>query len=207
MGQFFAIRFSDGLGSVASFVEVPRAIEHQRGYKIVTADSYEEACEKLNSLYMEDDYADKRVSIYTDGSCKDWGCQVLAGWAWVAYKNGVQFDSDRGVIEYAISRNIDGETAAVLAALREAKVNNWYVHLYHDYTGIAKWAHGEWTANGAVGRRYVQGLERIGLAEDQVRFHFVRGHSKVVGNDKADKLAAKAIAEFIEKHPIAHLWE
>lgn len=119
------------------------------------------------------------------------------------YSYGVQFILPNGTEdeishygndpEYIDDNNIAGEIFGVINALDWA-ISRGYkkIKIYHDYVGLKKWASGEWTAKSEVAKMYVDAykLKSKGL---EVEFEKVTGHSNIIYNDKADKLAKDAL--------------
>lgn len=95
--------------------------------------------------------------------------------------------------EWTAMRNVCGEVMGCMAAIEKAmELGLPVLHVYHDYTGIACWPDGAWSANKPETQHYrdfVQDARRRGL---KVVFHKVAGHTGVPGNEKADQMAKQA---------------
>ena len=137
---------------------------------------------------------------YTDGACR--GNPGPGGW-------GVLLEFEDGAVREL--RGASGRTTnnrmelqAVIAAL-EALPAGAAVEVVTDseyvMKGITEWI-GRWKRNGwrTAGRRAVrnrdlwQNLDRLAAARE-VAWRWVRGHSGVAGNERADALANQAIDE------------
>lgn len=105
-----------------------------------------------------------------------------------AHLNGSGSDS-----EMAAMRNVAGEILgcekAVSFAL-EKDVKN--ITIIHDYTGIERWATGDWKRNKKSTKDYHKFIKK---AKKKIDIYFlkVRGHSGVEGNEIADQLAKSAV--------------
>ena len=143
--------------------------------------------------------AARPVVIYTDGACKGnpgpggWGARLVAGDNVKEIHGG----------ELATTNN-RMELTAVIRAL-ESLTRECDVDLYTDSQyvkqGIESWIHG-WKRNGwkTADRKPVKNAELWRELERQavrhnVRWHWVKGHSKDAGNERADALANLGVEE------------
>lgn len=141
------------------------------------------------------------VTIYTDGGCRGnpgpggWGAWLRWGEHETALKGG----------EHNTTNNRMELMAAIMAlrALkRPCRVALWTDSEYLR-RGITEWIHG-WIKRGwkTAAKTPVKNADlwRSLLEETQrhqVEWHWVKGHSGVAGNEKADRLANEAIDELI----------
>lgn len=129
-------------------------------------------------------------AIYVDGSFLN----GRYGWGFAAYRDGVLIHTANGSDdkeEAAALHNVAGELKATIEAVRWAKEEGFApITIYHDYAGIAEWALGHWKTNRDLTRRYADYISRY---LSWVNFCKVTGHTGVVGNEMADKLAKEAL--------------
>jgi len=137
------------------------------------------------------------VIVYTDGACR--GNPGPGGWGAVLTYRGRERTLHGAAPDTTNNRM---ELSAVIAALRALKRRSRVrVHTDSQYVmqGITQWLP-NWKARGwrTTGRTPVknvdlwQELERLVAAHD-VSWTWVRGHTGVAGNERADALANEAI--------------
>lgn len=129
-------------------------------------------------------------AIYVDGSF----LKGRYGWGFAAYRDGTLIHTANGADdkeEAAALHNVAGELKATIEAVRWAQEEGFSpITIYHDYAGIAEWALGHWKTNRDLTRRYADYISRH---LSWVNFCKVVGHTGVVGNEMADKLAKEAL--------------
>jgi ribonuclease HI len=89
-------------------------------------------------------------------------------------------------------RQIRGELEAVEYAIEKAiEDGKKTIEIRYDYTGIEKWATGEWKANNSHTRRYQYRIEEL-KKKIEIKFHKVDAHTGDVFNELADLEAKRA---------------
>lgn len=139
----------------------------------------------------------KAVTIYTDGACS--GNPGPGGWGALLIYDGVEKELSGGELETTNNRM---ELLAAIRAL-EAIKRPCRIELYTDSNylrqGITEWVHG-WKRNGwkTADRKAVKNVdlwEQLHALVDKhdISWHWVKGHSGDVHNDRVDALARQAI--------------
>ena len=143
------------------------------------------------------------VEIFTDGACK--GNPGPGGWGAVIRSGAREKEISGGE---PITTNNRMELLAAIRGL-EALNRPCRVNLYTDSNyvrdGITKWVHG-WKRNGwkTADRKPVKNAELWQALVDaasthQVEWHWVKGHSGHPENERADRLACDAAAQFMKR--------
>lgn len=148
------------------------------------------------------------IHIYTDGACEP--NPGAGGWAFVVYDgNGFETNNRNGG-DVQSTNNIM-EMTAVLAALEYAKLSGLIPHettIYSDsqycVKGCNEWRH-SWERKGW--EKGKPKLANAGLWKAIAAAHnafpckiiWVRGHSGVIGNERADRLADKGRKHALER--------
>ncbi|OUO75544.1 hypothetical protein B5F53_18225 [Blautia sp. An249] len=95
--------------------------------------------------------------------------------------------------EFISLRNVAAELEGVKEAISWAlQYNKTKITIYYDYEGIEKWATGQWKANKAITRKYVQFVQEKSKAL-QIEFIKVPAHAGVKYNEEADSIAKNAL--------------
>jgi ribonuclease HI len=137
------------------------------------------------------------VEIYTDGACR--GNPGPGGWAALLVAGGVRKEVSGAEAQTTNNRM---ELMAAIGGLGALK-RRCAVHLYTDskyvLQGITEWLP-NWKARGwkTASRQPVKNQdlwERLDVAaqEQDIEWHWVKGHSGDEGNEYVDKLANEAI--------------
>lgn len=92
------------------------------------------------------------------------------------------------------SNNIGPEVFAVINALDWALSKGYSsISIYHDYIGISKWASGEYKAKSEIAKWFTDKLNKKYNDLLDIKFIHVPGHSGVLYNEEADRLATEAM--------------
>jgi ribonuclease H-related protein len=158
---------------------------HAWNNKVSVAESVAESSAEGSVLSGKDyDY-----EVYTDGSYRN----GKYSYGYVFVKEGqVVYEGNGGGenLEAAVMRNVAGEIAAVIHAVKKAASLNTRIRIYHDYSGISHWVTGAWQAKNKFTQAYVKFMkEHQGLYS----FEKVAGHSGNQFNDYVDRLAKEAL--------------
>ena len=137
------------------------------------------------------------VEIFTDGACS--GNPGPGGWGALLRWNGHERELSGGE---TMTTNNRMELMAAIMALESLK-RGVTVRLYTDSTyvrdGITKWLHAwkkrEWRTADKKPVKNVDLWQRLeaALGEHKIEWHWVRGHSGHVENERVDLLAREAI--------------
>jgi len=139
----------------------------------------------------------KIVRIYTDGACS--GNPGPGGWGAVLTYGGREKEIHGGEGDTTNNRMELMAVIQALAALKKPLV----VHIYTDSTyvkdGMEKWLHG-WKKNGwrTAAKKPVKNIDlwqqlETALLPHSVKWHWVKGHSGHLENERADELARRGI--------------
>ncbi|MED7789245.1 ribonuclease HI [Francisella sp. 19X1-34] len=143
------------------------------------------------------------VIAYTDGACK--GNPGIGGWGAILSYNGVEKEI------YGAEKETTNNRMELLAAIRtlETLKRKCDITIFTDskylQNGIKQWL-ANWKANGwkTAAKKEVKNKDLWQELDSLSQIHnitwsWVKGHSGNQGNEKADELANKAIAELMEK--------
>ena len=143
------------------------------------------------------------VEIFTDGACK--GNPGPGGWGAIVRSGAHEREMSGGE---PLSTNNRMEMMAAIRALQALK-RPCAVTLYTDSNylrdGITKWIHG-WQKNGwkTADRKPVKNAELwqellAAVGQHTIDWKWVKGHAGHPENERADKLASDAAAQFIKR--------
>jgi ribonuclease HI len=135
--------------------------------------------------------------VYTDGSYVNGNY----AWAYVFVKNDQIVYEDSGIgknPEAAAMRNVSGEIAAVLYAVKRAAGLKARIRINHDYAGIACWVNGQWQTRNVYTELYVRLMKQY---QGYYVFRKVQAHSGDKYNEYVDKLAKAALVGTRENGP------
>jgi ribonuclease HI len=141
--------------------------------------------------------SEREVEIFTDGACS--GNPGPGGWGCVLLYNGHRRELSGGDRSTTNNRM---ELQAVIAAMEVLKrpcrviIHTDSVYVMKGMTEwLAQWKRRNWRTAGRQAVKNVelwQRLEQV-LAPHKVRWRWIKGHSGVAENERADELARRAI--------------
>jgi ribonuclease HI len=155
----------------------------------------------------------EHIEIYTDGACK--GNPGKGGWGVLLKYRGVEKEIYGAEV---LTTNNRMELTAAIRALEALKRPGLLVHLYSDsryvLSGIEQWLP-VWKAKAwktsnrkpVLNQDLWQQLDQLNQ-QHQVVWHWVKGHSGDTGNERADGLANRGIAELaqpLQETPLAQV--
>lgn len=194
--KFYAVRKGRHTGIFLSWAKCQKETTGFKGAIFKSFPTLEEAKKYLMDAPFSENSIDKNFSmssgrfIFVDGSYRE----GKYSWAFVAYQDGIVCHTANGKgtsIEDANLRNVAGEIEAVLHAVKWADAVEWQdFTIIHDYSGLAEWACGRWKTNLPLTQYYAQ---KMFPYRSRVKFQKVTGHTGVVGNELADRLAKEAL--------------
>lgn len=199
--KFYAVRQGREKGVFTSWAECKNAIFGFSGAVYKSFESEVDARawfngDSLSQAFPEGKNEDSSITsflvdyeVYTDGSYVDG--QYSWAYAFVKDDEVVFEDSNAGKNPAAAAmRNVAGEIAAALYAVKRAAQMGVRIRILHDYAGIAFWVTGEWRAKNEFTQAYVKLMhEHKGVYV----FEKVKAHSGNKFNDHVDKLAKAAL--------------
>ncbi|HEX7064276.1 MAG TPA: ribonuclease H family protein [Bacillales bacterium] len=190
MANYYVVKVGRETGIFQTWEACRKQVEGYSGAVYQSFPTLEKA-----RIFLSGKDASEAIAIYIDGSYKEsvglysYGCVILSPEQETF--SGVGLDQADASL-----RNVAGELLGAMKAIEWACQHQYKaVVLYHDYTGLAKWASGEWTARTEQTREYVAFLEQYRERID-ISFVKVEAHSGNRYNDEADRLAKQALADY-----------
>lgn len=142
------------------------------------------------------DNASDAIQIYTDGACS--GNPGPGGWGVFLRWRGYEKELSGGEPDSTNNRMELMAAIQALESLKRASVVDLHTDSTYVRDGITKWIHG-WKRNGwkTSAKKPVKNEDLwkrldAALADHQVSWHWVKGHSGHPENDRADELATAA---------------
>ena len=136
------------------------------------------------------------IQIYTDGACS--GNPGPGGWGVFLRWRGHEKELSGGEPDSTNNRMELMAAIQALESLKRASVVDLHTDSTYVRDGITKWIHG-WKRNGwkTSAKKPVKNEDLwkrldAALADHQVSWHWVKGHSGHPENDRADELATAA---------------
>lgn len=140
------------------------------------------------------------MKIWTDGACS--GNPGPGGWGALLVWNGHELELKGGSAETTNNRMELTAAAEALEALTRSAKADLYTDSQYVRGGItqwlANWKRNDWRTADRKPVKNVDLWQRLDAAREghDVSWHWVRGHSGTVGNERADQLAREGMAPF-----------
>lgn len=191
MAKFYAVKVGRKPGIYLSWDECKKQVDKFKGAVYRSFNSEVEAKAFIGEKKLE---LDNGLIAYVDGSYNvktkeyGFGCVIIEEQQIIKEMYGKGND-----INYVSMRNVAGEILGSICAMEYAKNSEYpQICIYYDYEGIEKWANGLWKAN-KLGTQEYQKKVAAYRKELEIVFVKVLAHSGDFYNERADKLAKKAV--------------
>lgn len=148
------------------------------------------------------------LTVYTDGSYDSKNQLSSSAMIFLDNKENVLHKSSFVVTDKELNkgRNVTGEAAAVIEAIRYAIKNDYKkIHIFHDYIGLLKWVVGADEAKEHVSKLYLEFIENTQKKYDiDIKFTWIEAHHdtkdrRTIYNHDVDRLAASTLENYIKK--------
>ena len=192
--KVYAIKEGRVTGIVKTWDECQASVKGYSGAVYKSFTDEKEAIQWLNNKgEISSDDESEFMDVYTDGSFVN----GQYSWAYVFVQGDQIVCEDKGLgknTDAASMRNVAGELAAVLYAVRQAVKMGVKIRIHHDYAGIAFWVTGEWKAQNEYTKKYVELMNQY---KGNFTFKKVAAHTGYKFNEYVDQRAKEALG--IEK--------
>lgn len=196
-GKYYAVRVGKNPGIYDTWQDCSYQVIGYKGAEYKKFNTIDEARDYIKETLTFSDNVDfdsvkaNEMIVYVDGSYNDKTGE---------FGYGVVSFTDKGKESYggkfasadAAHRNVSGELYAAMHAMDKAlEEGKEKLYIHYDYSGIERWAIGEWKTNVELTRRYKRKFDEV---KDKLKICFikVKAHSNDPYNDEADKLAREA---------------
>lgn len=189
--KFYAVKKGYQTGIFLTWAECQKQTQGFKGALFKSFPTREEAEAYLNEQpnVTISEQVDNRYYIYVDGSYINgeysWGMAIFYHGQLIETYNG------KGTLSQPSElHNIAGEIQGAIEATKWAIAHDEKIVICHDYIGLSEWATGNWKTNKELTKAYAQFMKpHLNL----VAFKKVTGHTGIIGNELADKLAKQAL--------------
>lgn len=189
--KFYAVKVGRETGIFTTWAKCENAIRGFSGavYKRFDSESAAQEWFNDNRSELRENSQPTDYEVYTDGSYLNG--QYSWAYAFVKDDEVVYEDSEAGKSpEAAVMRNVAGEIAAVVYAVKRAAELGVTIRIYHDYAGIAFWVTGEWRAKNEFTQGYCKLMNEY---QGIYVFEKVKAHTGNKFNEYVDKKAKAAL--------------
>ena len=136
-----------------------------------------------------------RPYAFTDGSYNP--VTGIAGWGGLLVLEDDTEIELSGVVtdpEWNAMRNIASEVCGAMDAVARARqLGLKTLHIYYDCAGVEMWPTGGWDATKRCTKFYATAMKSAAAAGLDIKYHKVRAHTGIPGNETADRLAKRAV--------------
>ena len=203
--KIYAVKKGKKTGLFYNWDECKAAVDGYPGAEYKGFLSEEEAREYLSGIECskEKSVSDKKeeslqnqIIAYVDGSFDvkigkySFGCIIIMPNGEIIRESG---NGDNP--ESVALRNVTGEMLGAMFAVKWCDVNGYAaVQICYDYSGIEKWATGEWKAKNNLTQKYAAFMNEH-KKKMKISFKKIAAHTGDKYNEEADKLAKAALVE------------
>lgn len=188
-GKCYAVKVGRVPGIYSTWDECKEQIDGYTGASYKKCANISAAMDFINTGHWDCTREDAEVIAYVDGSFND--TNQTYGWGVVILVNGseIPLSGCGNDPEVATMNNVAGEIIASMKAMKFC-LDNGYKSLFivHDYEGTAKFCSREFEADRKHTKLYTDYYDRV-KTKLAIGFEWVKGHSKNIYNEKADRLA------------------
>ncbi|MPN00806.1 hypothetical protein SDC9_148004 [bioreactor metagenome] len=189
--KYYAVKAGRETGLFTTWAACKKSIHGFSGAVYKSFESESAAQDWLNDKRsgLRENTLPTSYEVYTDGSY--YNGQYSWAYAFVKDDEVVYEDSNTGTSpEAAKMRNVAGEIAAALYAVKRAAELGVTIRIYHDYAGIAFWVTGEWRAKNEFTQKYAKLMNEY---RGVYVFEKVKAHTGNKFNEYVDKKAKAAL--------------
>lgn len=199
--KFYAVKKGKVEGIFETWKECEESVHEVAGAIYKSFSTYEAADAYMKDIDLMEKYLalaenTNTIIAYVDGSYDEisknysFGCVIITPKREIIEEYG--YDNNKKAIE---NRNIAGELKGVMFVVNWAIKKGFNkIIIRHDYNGIAFWYDGNWKANSYSALEYIKYMNKT-RNKINITFEKVAGHSGDELNDRADKLAKKALTQ------------
>ena len=194
--KFYAVKNGRQTGIFEDWASCEKQIKGYSGAEYKSFKTRQEALEYLNKRSLNDGQLEQQYPCaYIDGSYDrlthrfSYGAVIMT--APDCEKHFSEAFDDPALADM---RNVAGEIKGSEFAISYALAQGWpQIAIYYDYSGIEKWATGEWKRNLPATQAYFVFCQEA-FQQVNVQFIKVKGHSDNEYNNRCDELARNAIS-------------
>lgn len=144
----------------------------------------------------EEEKLTDQIVAYVDGSFDEKIGKYAFGCVLITPQGKIVRESGNGDNPESIAlRNVTGEMLGAMFAVKWCDINGYpAIKICYDYSGIEKWATGEWKTKNRLTRKYAEFMRENSEKLD-ISFRKIAAHTGDKYNEEADKLAKAALTD------------